>query len=665
MTNQGDIDGAALVQIGNTSLSASTTVSATGLSSVDTIDIYGSLSTDAANQASLDISGAAVAAVTGVWTLAGDAMLQFGSGSVTTIDENSSLTMDGAEAQISDKGGLANSALSSLTSNYGTLSFHGDYGSYGGGPTVTTTVGFINAGTTNVDTSGNDGGTTLTIGGNFDNYGSLNIGNGNLTDVTAVNVALITNDGSITIDGDYYNNGERAILDDSGSAGFGSSGVVTGSVTLNGYSLIEFASGSITTIAAGASLAIQTGEGEGGYIADASATGSNSALTGLTSNFGSLALAYGAIIATKTGTAFANYATINIDNTDGTTGGSALKIGGVFSNDGTIYVGNGAESADGATSLSATELQNYGYMALGGNAAYPTVATVTGNVLNYGTLNINSNTTLNATGKDFIQDAGTTSVSGTANAAIFEADGGVLDFNSAVTSTGAMEIFSGGTIEFSGSASNAVAFKAPTGILELSSPSTFTGTITGFANSDVIDLVNTAVTGLTYSSGKLTVTGSGGTVATLQFGGTYTTASFVAVSDGRGGADIIKGPATQWNGSNADWSDSADWSKTPTSKLAEVLAGNTGYTVDRLHGHQRRLHRHHRPIRDACGERAGQDRHGGRKRRQQRRFQRRQQRRPGRFDRQDRRNAPQRRRQHPWQSDAGRQHDGDGGGLGR
>jgi hypothetical protein len=82
--------------------------------------------------------------------------------------------------------------------------------------------------------------------------------------------------------------------------------------------------------------------------------------------------------------------------------------------------------------------------------------------------------------------------------------------------------------------------------LELGAAGSFAGTIIGFSGSDAIDVLNTAVTGLSYSgtstSGTLTVSGSGGTIAELKFSGDYTTASFALASDGHGGTDIIDPP---------------------------------------------------------------------------------------------------------------------------
>ena len=66
----------------------------------------------------------------------------------------------------------------------------------------------------------------------------------------------------------------------SGSAGFGTAGVLSGNVRLAGDSAIEFASGQITSLAADAHLGLN---GNDAFIEDSTALGSNSALTGLAS----------------------------------------------------------------------------------------------------------------------------------------------------------------------------------------------------------------------------------------------------------------------------------------------------------------------------------------------------------------------------------------------
>ena len=65
-----------------------------------------------------------------------------------------------------------------------------------------------------------------------------------------------------------------------GAAGFGTAGTLSGTVRLAGDSAIEFTSGQISTIAAGATLLLY---GNNAFIEDSTALGSNSALKGLAS----------------------------------------------------------------------------------------------------------------------------------------------------------------------------------------------------------------------------------------------------------------------------------------------------------------------------------------------------------------------------------------------
>ena len=97
-----------------------------------------------------------------------------------------------------------------------------------------------------------------------------------------------------------------------GSAGFGAAGVLSGHVRLAGDSAIEFASGEITSLAAGAHLGLI---GSDAFIEDSTALGSNSALTGLASiGAGALfALHDGASVST-TG-ALVNDGTVSLDGT--------------------------------------------------------------------------------------------------------------------------------------------------------------------------------------------------------------------------------------------------------------------------------------------------------------------------------------------------------------
>jgi hypothetical protein len=84
-----------------------------------------------------------------------------------------------------------------------------------------------------------------------------------------------------------------------------------------------------------------------------------------------------------------------------------------------------------------------------------------------------------------------------------------------------------------------VTFESTTGDLELGDPAGFSGTIAGFSANDVIDLLNTAVTGFTYANSTLTLSNGSTVVAALTLSGAYSQSSFMTVSDGHGGTDIV------------------------------------------------------------------------------------------------------------------------------
>jgi hypothetical protein len=128
-----------------------------------------------------------------------------------------------------------------------------------------------------VDHSGGEGGTTLHIGGMLTNSGNLVIGNTMLSAPDEVTAAALDNTGRIDLIGSAA---DQALLDVSDSAGFGATGILSGYVRLAGDSAIEFASGEITSLAAGAHLGLN---GSDAFIEDSTALGSNNALTGLAS----------------------------------------------------------------------------------------------------------------------------------------------------------------------------------------------------------------------------------------------------------------------------------------------------------------------------------------------------------------------------------------------
>ena len=130
----------------------------------------------------------------------------------------------------------------------------------------------------------------------------------------------------------------------------------SGNVFLENGALLEFKSGQITTIADGT----LTLDGAGSRVADAGKTGSNSALTGLTScASGNLYLANGAKVATAGDLTTSDFnsggGSVQLDgNNPGGSGGSSMTIGGRLinssSNANGVSIGNaGITSADTLT----------------------------------------------------------------------------------------------------------------------------------------------------------------------------------------------------------------------------------------------------------------------------------------------------------------------------
>ena len=120
------------------------------------------------------------------------------------------------------------------------------------------------------------------------------------------------------------------------------------------------------------------------------------------------------------------------------------------------------------------------------------------------------------------------------------ATGATISFTDAVSGTGSLDIGAGGTIALlaGADAGQTAVFQATTGLLALTNPLDFLGTIDDFGGSDKIDLVKTKETSYSFANGILTVENGSNTVASLQFGGSYTMADFALVSDKHGGTFI-------------------------------------------------------------------------------------------------------------------------------
>jgi hypothetical protein len=239
--------------------------------------------------------------------------------------------------------------------------------------TNTVTAFLDNTGHLYVDRKGGAGRTILNIGGTLTNSGSLTIGNATLSAPDKVTAAALDN----TRKGKIYLTGssaDQALLDVTGSAGFGVAGVLSGGVSLSGDSAIEFMSGQITSLAASAQLHLN---GSDALIEDSSAPGSNSALTGLAS------IGAGAIFglhnkaAVSTTGSLVNDGNIRLDFVDGD-GGSRLTLAGALTNSGSLSIGNATLS--GSDKVTTASLDNTGFIRLAGSSANQALLDVTAGV---------------------------------------------------------------------------------------------------------------------------------------------------------------------------------------------------------------------------------------------------------------------------------------------
>ena len=248
-----------------------------------------------------------------------------------------------------------------------------------------------------------------------------------------------------------------------------------------------------------------------------------------------------------TTTSFTNVDITNVDHLKGD-GGSSVTFGGTLTNEGTFDIGNGSLSA--ATTVAANGLNDTGTIALLGSGSALAELVVNGAAATTGAITVGAGAEIDVTGSNsFTQAGGSTTVTGLLVAGTINADGGKLDFKSAIPSgdgVGALNIGSLGTLEFDAAVnhSHAIKFRSKTdGTLALGDARAFKGTIEGFAGTDVIDLLGGRITRLAYSggatSGVLTVFDSTERIAELSFDGDYRTSSFTFGSDGHGGDRIL------------------------------------------------------------------------------------------------------------------------------
>ena len=573
--------------IGDANLEQATTVTAAALDN-DGGQLYLTGNTDitpsASGLAQLDIASTAgfgtAGEVTGTVDLTGNALVQFASGSISAIETGAILWLNGPNASVADLNGGANSAISTITTNAGTLQLQDEALTLGQGLTNTTT-GYID-----VDISG--GGSTFNIDGVLDNSNYVDIGNFALSAATTVTATALDNESGgntqLQLHGSTAAGGPRTTLDLDSTAGFGTGTELTGSVSLDGNALLEFElGGSILSIASGASLTLG---GPGAFVADSDDTTRNSALTELDENDGTLTLQDSSL---SVGGSFNNTGYLYIDNsyaaisTGNVYGGSQVTIAGTFSNSANVFIGNPNLTA--ATSVSLGALDNTGSINITGDASGAAATLTIGGTSQDqgGAITVNSGAeldvlataqltmsgggdisgsgTLDNEGSILLQGGGGSggpialdpaiSVSSIINNDVIEVSG---DDNKVGTSAGtitgsgtllvdagaSLEIaaaVSGNTLQFAAGGDGAVQIDE---LLDGSDQQEFNSAIAGFSSSDVLVLEGfgtfTTINGYlppTESGGdtSLTLTDDGTPVATLSLVGDYTGDTFLLNAD--------------------------------------------------------------------------------------------------------------------------------------
>ena len=383
--------------------------------------------------------------------LTGDSAVEFGSGQITSVTKV--LLLDGNNAFIEDSTALgSNSALTGLASIGGFAELDLENGA-----SVSTTGALTSHGTVTVGV-----GSSLTAAGALTNSGSLGI-SGNVT------ATSLDNTGDIGLGGSSAN---QALLDVTGSAGFGTAGVLSGYVFLGGDSAVEFASGQITSLADGAEFVLYGNA----FIEDSTALGSNSALTGLAS------ISAGAQLYLENGASVSTTGALVNDGTVSISGnmyalGSSLTVAGTLTDTGTLDIGSRYLSS--SDSVTANSFVNSGTVGLTGNGPNLATLDVSGTTTNNGSISIASDTE---------QLAGAVSGAGS-----FSLSNANLQFDSSVSF--------GQTIKETGEDD----------ALTLKQAQSFAATISGFGTGDTIDATNFVETATSYSFLENSM-GTGGTL---------------------------------------------------------------------------------------------------------------------------------------------------------
>jgi hypothetical protein len=307
----------------------------------------------------------------------------------------------------------------------------------------------------------------------------------------------------------------------------------TGTVSASG-GILDFTDGGSLggTFATSNAAAIELGGGTFGTVSAAITLGGN-------------ILVSGAALSPTTGS------TVTLSGTDtfgGSNGEATLGGTGIVATSGTTTVLDQSDIT--AAQLNGATWQNSGIVNDGGLISLSNAATIDN--LGNGTFNLTSDdggmsggsgNTFDNTGT-FAKTGGvgTSEIDATFdNTGTVNASSGTIDFREAVGGAGTVQADPYATLEFDSSAalSLKMVFNGGNATLALSSPSSFAAGISGFATSDVIDLLDITATKATLKSGDtLQISDNTTIVATLQLSGSYVGDLFTVSSDGNGGTDI-------------------------------------------------------------------------------------------------------------------------------
>jgi hypothetical protein len=377
----------------------------------------------------------------------GAGLLEFNGGLITTIQGQTAnfgraqLSIYGSQSFLADSGSTtSNSALAGLTEIDGGLILQAGAAIATNGAVTIGTSGSVSIDKAFLGIAGSSftvgGGThTLTVNG-----GSLSIGRSAMTGIGTVSVGSISSISGSTISLDGADTNDQGRLLVNGTAGFGTTGVLTGNVLMQDSSLLQFALGQITTIAEFASLQFSGG---GAFIADSNSTTSNSALTGLTEIDGSLNLqgtsgGGGTHISTSSLT-IGSTGNASLDGEFLGTAGSLISVANTLTVNGGLSMGRSAMFGIGEVSAGA--LQGTGNITVNGSDSTDQGRLIVGGASGFsGTISIDS---------DGLVEIGTSASGG--GTFQFEASTGTVKFDTATSSGDTFDNFvEGDTIDLAG-----------------------------------------------------------------------------------------------------------------------------------------------------------------------------------------------------------------------